>query len=496
MSISKNLIAGLANSLWSAILGFSTVPFYIKYLGIESYGLIGFFGTMLAVINLLDMGIASSVNREVARCSVTGNFQEAGKMLHTLAVVYWGLAGAIFLLVYALAPLIASYWLQSKQQSPQTISYAVMLMGLVIACRWPIGLYQGALIGAQRLVLSSSISMIMTSISTLGAVAVLAFISATIEAFFIWQAFVGLVYAVTMRLGAWRIIGRIRGNHFDINLLKKIWRFTAGMTAIGLSGILLSHLDKIILSKILNLEEFGSYMLATVLVSGMFVLITPVFNVIYPRFSAYVASKNILSLIELYRIGTRLLASILFPIAMFLVVFGKSFVLIWTGNQIIATNAAPIIALLAIGTALHGMMYFPYSLQLAYGDTRLTLYINIVLMIFLVPLIVFFSLFYGALGGAMAWLALNVIYMMIGTWLTNRKLLNGIHVKWLVVDVGIPLALSTFIGLALHTNKYSLSSDYSNIVFGLIIALLTSIISVLATPKLRLLVIKNIRSKI
>lgn len=496
MSLPRNLLAGLANSIWSALIGLAVVPFYLKYLGIESYGLIGFFVTMQAVISLLDMGIAPTINREVARCSATGDLQEAGKLLHTLAVVYWSMAGAIALLVFALAPLIADYWLQSKQLSPQTISHALMLMGLVAACRWPVGLYQGALIGAQRLVVSSSISIAMVTVANLGAVAVLAFVSPTIEAFFIWQACVGLVYAAAMRLGAWRVIGRIRGNRFDVNALKRIWRFTAGMSAIALSGIVLSQLDKIILSKMLNLEAFGHYMLATVLVSGMYVLISPTFNVIYPRFSALVASEDMVSLIELYRTGTRLLASILFPIAMFLVIFGKSLVLIWTGNQSIASSVAPVIAFLAIGSALHGMMYFPYSLQLAFGETRLPLTINALLMIVLVPLIIFFSLSYGALGGAMAWLVFHVFYMGLGTWLTHRHLLKGLGRLWLIVDVGIPLALSTFAGLAWHyTTQYTVNSDYLNVAFGVTIALLTFIISVLVSPKLRVVVLSSISAR-
>ena len=171
------MLAGLANSVWSALIGLTAVPFYLKYLGIEAYGLIGFFVTTQAVLSLLDMGMAPTINREVARCSAVGNLKEAGKLLHTLAVVYWCMAGAIALVILALAPLIAGYWLQSKQLSPDTISHAMLLMGLVVACRWPIGLYQGALIGAQRMTVSSAINMVMVTIGSLGAVMVLAPVS-------------------------------------------------------------------------------------------------------------------------------------------------------------------------------------------------------------------------------------------------------------------------------------------------------------------------------
>ncbi|MFA6198778.1 MAG: polysaccharide biosynthesis protein, partial [Patescibacteria group bacterium] len=79
MKLGHNLLAGLANSIWSALVGLAVVPFYLKYLGIEAYGLIGFFVTTQAVLSLLDMGMAPTINREVARCSAAGSLQESGK---------------------------------------------------------------------------------------------------------------------------------------------------------------------------------------------------------------------------------------------------------------------------------------------------------------------------------------------------------------------------------------------------------------------------------
>ncbi|MBE0613580.1 MAG: oligosaccharide flippase family protein [Burkholderiales bacterium] len=450
MSLSRNLFAGLANSIWSALIALAVVPLYIKYLGIESYGLIGFFVTTQALLQFLDMGLAPTINREVARCSASGSLKEAGSLLHTLALVYWCMAVVIALLIAGLAHLIAGHWLQPKHLSRQTVEHAVMLMGLVVACRWPVGLYQGALIGAQRLTVSSGISILMTTIGSLGAIAVLAFVSPTIQAFFVWQACVGLAYALSIRWAAWRIIERTETIKFDIDRLKRVWRFSAGMGGIGLAALVFTQLDKVILSKMLELEEFAHYMLATVVVSALYVLITPIFNVVYPRFSALVVKEDVEQLTKLYRLGTRLLATVLFPIAMLLAVFAGDFVRIWTGNPALAADVAPIISLLAIGSALHGVTYLPYALQLAYGMTRLPLTIITILMAIFVPLVVYFALTYGALGGAIAWLILHVVYVCLTSWLTHRQLLKGVGGKWLFQDIGVPLILSLLAGLIGH----------------------------------------------
>lgn len=487
MKLGRNLLAGLVNSVWSALIGLAVVPFYLKYLGIEAYGLIGFFVTTQAVLSLLDMGMAPTINREVARCSASGNLKEAGKLLHSLAVVYWCMAGVIALLILALAPFIAEYWLQSKQLSPQTISHAVMLMGLVVACRWPIGLYQGALIGAQRLTVSSGVNITMATFGSLGAVAVLAFVSPTIEAFFIWQACVGLIYAVIMRLAAWRVIGRMKGIRFDINELKTIWRFSAGVSGVAVSAIILMQMDKVLLSRILSLEDFGRYALAGVVASGLYILLTPTFNVIYPRLSALVITNETEKLIDLYRSGTRLLLAALFPIAVAAAVFAQEILFLWTGNPSLASSTAPVVSLFLIGTALNGAMHFPYALQLAYGMTRLPLTINAILVVVMIPTTTLLALKYGAVGGAAAWAILNGIYLLIGTWLTHRLLLKGLGLTWLLFDVGMPLGMSMLIVWGIgHIAREWGFSYYAELFIGSGLALCTFLIIITFSPSLRI----------
>jgi O-antigen/teichoic acid export membrane protein len=484
--MSKNLLAGLVSSAWLAVVSLAVIPQYLIYLGTEAYGLIGFFVTTQALFQLLDMGIAPTVNREVARCSISNRMNEARTLLHTLAIVYWTMAAMIAISIYILAPFISEFWLNSKQFNQKDIFLIVVLMGVVIACRWPIGLYQGVIIGAQRLVVSSTINIVMVSLSSLGAVAVLIYISPTIKAFFIWQASIGLLYAIVMRWAAWRVIGRNGNSKFSLGALNSIWKFSMGMGGVAVFSVIFIQMDKVILSKILSLEAFGHYMLATVVVSGMYLLVTPVFNIIYPKFSAYIVSNKQEKLINLYRIGGRLLASTLFPIAMLLVLFSEDLVRAWTGNSIIAISVAPIMAVLAVGTALHGVMYFPFALQIANGETRLALKINIVLLLLFIPMISFFALRYGALGGAFSWLLLHLIYMIIGTWMTHNKFLVGHGRTWLFQDVGVPLLLTVIVGgLGYNFNENFLvgASIYLKFITGLVLVLTVILFSFSLFPQ-------------
>lgn len=472
MRLRRNLLAGLANSIWTAIVGLAVVPLYLKYLGIEAYGLIGFFVTMQAVLQLLDLGMSPTINREFARFSASGNLHEARNLLHSLAVIYIGMAVAIGLVFSALSPVIADHWLQFQQLSKETVTHALMLIGLVIACRWPGGLYQGALIGGHRLTVSSGINIAMVTLRSFGAVAVLAFISPTIQAFFIWQAGMGLLYAASMRWAAWGLVGKTDGVKFDGGELKRIWRFSAGVSGIAILAVLLLQLDKVLLSRMLSLEDYGRYMLAVLVASVLLVLLNPVFNVIYPRLSSLVAMGDTAELTKLYRSGTRLLAATLFPIAIAVAVSSQDLVFLWTGNLELASSVAPLVSLLLIGTAINGVMIFPYALQLAYGATRLAFTITAALIIVFVPMIILLVTSYGAVGGALAWALLNSLYLVFGAWMTHRHLLKGLALGWVLRDVGVPLVVALIIVLPGWELAHVSGDHYMNILLAGGLALL------------------------
>ena len=442
----RNLAAALTNSTWTALVGLAVVPIYLKLLGVEAYGLIGVFSTLQALLQVLDLGFSPTINREIARSSTLGDNSQVKVLLHTLAVVTAVVAVLIAVLMFALAPAIATGWLKGSRLEAKSLSHSIILMGMVLACRWPIGLFQGALVGMQRLGTSSKINIVMVTLGSLGAVAVLAFVSATIEAFFVWQALVALLHVGLMRAAAWRALGGRGSASFDLTSLVQVWRFSLLMSGVTISALVLSQLDKILLSKLLPLEDFGIYVLATTVVGSLYVIVSPVFNVIYPLFSSLVAQGDVTQLAEAYRNGTRALANVLFPVAAILVIVPLSLVKLWTGDPAIAARVSPLIAMMAVGTALHGIMYFPYSLQLSYGMPRLALTINIFLMLILVPLTYQLTTRLGVFGGALAWLLFHVIYLLFGTWLTGRHLLRHITSRWMIMDVGAPLAITALVG--------------------------------------------------
>jgi len=492
MRIGRNLVAGLGGSIWTALVGLAVIPFYVRYLGLEGYGLIGFLATAQAVIQILDLGLAATVNREVARGTGSGDLAQARALLHTLAAIYWVMAGVIAMVIALLSPVVAGHWLRADGLSADSLTGVVMLMALVIACRWPGQLYQGALLGAQRIVISSALNVALVTLGSGGAVVVLAFVSPSMQAFFLWQVGVGFAYVLAARAASWRILGRERVR-YDREQFSRIWRFSAGVSGITVAGIVLSQIDKLVLSKMLGLSEYGQYMLAVAIAGTLYLFSAPFFNALYPRFSVLVHSGDTVRLADTYRLSTRLLGAILFPVAMLFSVFSQDLVQAWTGDPALAQSVGSLLPLLAIGTALHCVMHVPYALQLAHGMTRLPLTISALLLIAIVPLTILLASAHGAYGGALAWLALHALYLVLGAWMTHRHLLKGLGPKWLALDVGVPFGLSAVVGLLAHLSIAGNFGVYVRLGCGAAWVLVAFALTVAASPALRAAALRYLR---
>ena len=239
-SLKANIIANFFGNGWTALITILFVPIYLKYIGPEGYGLIGIFASLQVVLSLLDSGLSTTLNKEIAKLSVLPNTQgQMRNLVKTLGGVYWGIAFTAGVIALCLSPLIAKYWVQPKELGVETITYAFILLSVSVVFQFPTGFYTGGLLGLQRQVMLNVLRIIFATLKSAGVVLVLLFVSKSVLAFFSWTLFISILQAFTYKYCLWFYLPKANIKPaFDKQELKSIWRFAAGMTAIGLTGIL------------------------------------------------------------------------------------------------------------------------------------------------------------------------------------------------------------------------------------------------------------------
>ncbi len=435
-----DLLANISGVGWSALAQIVCIPIYIKFLGIEAFGLVGFYLVLQSLFQVLDFGLSPTVNREMARYSVQPEkAAEARDLVRTLEAGYWMVGIAIGATVFIAAPFIATHWIKAGTFPIRSVRQAVMIMGILAFFQWPLSFYQGGLMGLGRQVLFNTLKISQSTLAYGGAVLILWLVSPTIRAFFLWQAAVSAVQAFLVAVFFWKSLPPAdRAPRFNVKLVRNIWRFAAGMSGITAFALILTQADKVIVSKLFSLRVFGYYTVAGMLGAGLSLIIAAVFNTIYPRFSSLVAAGNEEGLRNLYHRCTQMMAVIILPLGAILALFSVDILRVWTRNPEVAHHGGPIATFLVIGTALNGLMMLPYALQLAYGWTSIGLKITIVMTIVVVPAVVVMARAYGPVGAASVWFILNGAYMAVGVPLTHRRLLKGETWRWFG-DIALPL---------------------------------------------------------
>ena len=144
------------------------------------------------------------------------------------------------------------------------------------------------------------------------------------------------------------------------------------------------------------------------------------------------------------------MAVLVFPLALTIAFFPSEILLLWTGDTILAQQAAPILVFLIAGTAINGVMFLPYALQLAHGWTSLALAVSSAMCIAMVPAVYYMATHYGPTGAAAVWLMLNVMNLLITFPLTHRRLLPDDAWEWISKDVGLPLFVASVVTASAH----------------------------------------------
>ena len=433
-------------------MGLAFIPVYIRYLGVEAWGLVGFMSMLQAWLTLLDMGLTPTLSREMARFQAGAHgAQSIRDLLRSLEVIYSGVAVAVVGIVWFIAPWVSVHWLSASQLSAASMAQAIGIMGLVLATRMVEQIYREAIQGLQRQVWLNGAQSALATLRWAGVIGILAWISPSIEAFFLWQGLVSLlsVAVLARKTYLWLPSGE-RSARFDLAAITRIRRFAGGMAATTLLALLLTQVDKLLLSKLVSLVDFGYYTLAASAASALYFLVTPIATAVSPRLTELVAKSEQKELIVTYHRASQWLAAVLIPAALVMAAFAEPLLHVWTGNVSLAQQAAPLLALLALGTLCNGFMYVPYTTQLAHGWTGFAVRMNIVAVCFIVPAILWAVPRFGAVGAAWVWLALNAGYVLIGMHFMHRKLLPDEKWRWYRDAVFKPLIVGLITVLALR----------------------------------------------
>ncbi len=432
-SVIANTALNYAGQAYVMLVGIVIMPFYLSHLGAEAYGLIGFFTVMQAWLQLLDAGMSPSLVRAVARHqgSPTGA-RHQGRILRSFEIMFLPMALLSALGVYAASTWIAVQWLNAQELAPQTLVNCIGLMGVVIALRLYSTLYKSGIQGLEQHAWLNAVNILIATLRYFGGLVLVSSLSQDPQDFFEFQVAVALLETLIFATRAWRQMPVAHWfTGIDWQLVKPILPFAASISLSSVLWIVLTQVDKVLLSEILPLDQYGYFSLVALITTGIMMLTNPLVQALLPRLTVLVAEDRHQDMQNLFLAANRFVCTFLFPLAAIVALHAEPLLYAWTGDQAAAQWGRPILCWYALGSAIMAASAFQFYLQYAYGQMRLHIWYSVISAVITVPVMFLAIQYQGAYGAALAFFSLRAVSFAIWPMIVHQRLAPGIHGQWL-----------------------------------------------------------------
>lgn len=447
VSLKRNVVANYTSQIYTTLIGIVLIPLYLKYMGAEAYGLVGFFTMLQAWFNVLDLGLTPTIARESARYFGGALAPiDYRRLYRALSLIFLSVAGGGGALLFALAPAVSNRWLHVRELPVDELVAAVKVMAISVAMRWMGGLYRGVITGAERLVWLSGFNALIATLRFAAVFLSMGIWGYTPAVFFWHQLFVaalellGLYLRTNCLLPARLVPSESIGRSF--HQVRPLLRFSLTIAFTSSVWVFVTQTDKLILSGLLPLSEYGYFTLAVLVAGGITILTGPISTALLPRLAHLHAEGNHAEIVRLYHQFTQLVGIVAVSLMVAIAGCAELLLYAWTGDREVTTAAAPILRLYALGNGLLALGAFPFYLQYARGSLYYHLIGNIGLGVFLVPAILLAASRAGGVGAGWAWLAMNAVYLFGWVAFVHDKLEPGLHDEWMRRNV-LPILIPT-----------------------------------------------------
>jgi len=405
----RNIIANYFGAGCVALAPVLALPWYLSSLGPEKFGLIGFVALVQALMGLIDAGMSQALVRAFSVQIDEGVDGRAGAadLLLGFERLYWGCALGAGALIFSFSHEIAAYWLVLEKVSVNQGQYALWGAAAIFMLQFPGSVYRSVLVGAQAQVQLNSVLAFAAVLRHLGGVVVVS-IWPTLEAYLCWHALIAGLETLLRAWFAWHTLGSSRRkSRWDGVQMRHLWKTVARMSAATWLGALTVQMDKILVSKMVGIEQFGYYTIAATVATGVLQLVYPMMQAALPRAVQLRADELGLRRLSFWLSG--IFALLVVGGGLGFAVLGKWVLALWLKDLAAVEFVYPILSLLLVGTALNALYNVGYMHWVVREKTQKIMQVNALALLLSLLLIPPLVTTYGPIGAAFGWLTINMI---------------------------------------------------------------------------------------
>ncbi len=429
--LSKNTLYNLVGQGLVLALSLVSVKLIFSRLGPDALGIVYLNLALTAiVVSGLELGISATTVREVSANYVSDRAYVT-QLIRTASTVYWVITALLAVIAYLSTPWLVQHWINLQSLSPTATIESFRILNIAAVLSLPKVLYTSLFRGRQRMEINNAIDFGMAALQQAGTAAIvikgggLCQVAAWIA---VCAGVALLAYLLmTVRLFSWRTI--VPG--FSLAVLRRNAAFAVHMMSTSLLAIVHTQTDKLFISKLLPLVQFGYYGVASNVGARAMLVPIAVGQAALPSLSALARSGDHHNMTTQYRKLQEFVCLIAAPI--FTGIVFASFPLFgYLLNQEAARLLLVPMALLSLGFYMNSTLTIPYMLCLATGRPDIVSRTNLWALLFSLPLTAALILWLGLTGAGLAWVGYHLVVYAYMVPRVSRECLGQPPANWLL----------------------------------------------------------------
>jgi O-antigen/teichoic acid export membrane protein len=419
--LARNTLLNLIGQALPLALAILTIPYVVRGLGAERFGILAVATAVLGYFGMFDLGLGRATTRFVADALGRGEERRVRRIIATATAVQGGMGLVAALLIHQLASWLAVRMVGAgapglvaeAAQAFAALSLAIPLILVTSSLR-------GALEAAQRFDLVNAVNIPATGASLLIPAAAVA-LGLPLPALILL-----LVGAKGVALGVFgalclRVFPRMDGSvRPDARVLRELLGFGGWITVSNVLLPVMAYLERFLIPYRLGVSALTFYAVPFEILMRLSFIPASFASTLFPAFSyRHAHERGVSAGLVLRPVKYVLLA--MTPIATFLLIFAPEILGVWIGPEM-ATRGAPVLRLLSLAFLLNAVAYIPFAALQGMGRPDLKAKLDLAETPLIVVLLWTLLPVWGIAGAAVAKLVV--------------ALADGAALFWLAFSVG------------------------------------------------------------
>ncbi len=402
MSLKRNTLWNLIGSGVPFLLGAVTIPYLLRHVGVESFGILTLVWTLIGYFSIFDFGLGRALTQQVAANRASGQSEELPSLVKTglLFILVTGAIGGLLLAVLSYP--LGFRWLNVSVLLQQSTVYSLLISAIGIPMTTVTTGLKGVLEAFEDFK-STNVLRLLLGVANFGlpVLSVMFFgpslpimVSSLILARLV--VFGAHLYLVYKKLPLGWVLAK-----FNKKKVSGLLSFGAWMTLSYIVSPLMVVADRFIISSVLGASLVAYYTVPSDFLIRILIIPGALSVALFPRLTSMMAS-DLKEAKNLYNKSLKIVSLTMLPICLSIAIGSSWGLSLWLGKDF-SKNSWEIASILAVGLFLNSMAHVPYAAVQASGNARITALLHVGEFIFYIPLLFLFLHLFGLPGAAVIW---------------------------------------------------------------------------------------------